>query len=399
MPAAAVAQLRLSDLLDLSALEHALQERHVRRQRHPRLPLHIYNYTEVAQYDRLWTPVTRTCRGLITDDAGSIVARPFPKFFNFGDPLNGELDLDAPATVTDKMDGSLGVLYPDADTGGYAIATRGSFTSPQALHATSVWRGRYAARVTVDPAVTYLFEIIYPAGRIVIDYHGMDDLVLLGGVDILTGAHVPAERLDWPGPKVPVFAYTTLRQALTAPARADAEGFVVQVWQDGGQPTTVKIKQEDYKALHKIFTMVTARTVWEYLAVNACKHLIIHRKEWASLLTLDPARAEEVLAHGDDWLPTLVEGVPDEFHAWLRSVIDALNAHVAAIVANVTDFAELASYVYDGDRKAMAAEVLAHPHYGAVFELIDGSDISAYAWRAVYPDADKPWLTVSEDVA
>ncbi|TMR22072.1 2'-5' RNA ligase [Nonomuraea turkmeniaca] len=399
MPAATVAQLHLSDLIDMTELERALHNRHVRRQRHPRLPLHIYNYTVDVQYDRLWTPVTRTCRGLIADDAGVVVARPFPKFFNMGDPLNGDLDLDAPATVTDKMDGSLGVLYPDAEEGGYAIATRGSFTSPQALHATRVWRERYAGRVAVDPAVTYLFEIIYPAGRIVINYHGMDDLVLLGGIDTLTGAHIQAEDLDWPGPKVPVFEYATLRQALTAPDRADAEGFVVQVWQDADRPTLVKIKQDDYKALHRILTGVTARTAWEYLAVNACRHLVTHRKEWASLLALDPARAEQIVAVGDDWLATLIEGVPDEFHTWLRSVIDALNAHAAAIVANVTAFANLASYVYDGDRKAMVREVLAHEHSGAVFNVIDGADIAAYAWKAVYPDADKPWLTISEDVA
>jgi hypothetical protein len=52
------------------------------------------------------------------------------------------MDLAARCVVTDKLDGSLGILYPTPD--GHAIATRGAFVSEQALHATELWLDRYA---------------------------------------------------------------------------------------------------------------------------------------------------------------------------------------------------------------------------------------------------------------
>lgn len=80
----------------------------IRARRHPERPLIIYNYTEACQYAGAWTPVTTTCRGLIVDDAaGTVLARPYPKFFHHDQPGAPKLRFDAPAVVTDKVDGSL----------------------------------------------------------------------------------------------------------------------------------------------------------------------------------------------------------------------------------------------------------------------------------------------------
>lgn len=49
--------------------------------RHPTLPLTVYNYTNSCQYTRAWTPVTTAARGLVVDDAGNVIARPWAKFF------------------------------------------------------------------------------------------------------------------------------------------------------------------------------------------------------------------------------------------------------------------------------------------------------------------------------
>ncbi|MBG0818749.1 RNA ligase [Planomonospora sp. ID82291] len=387
--------LHLTDLFDMGDLTRAVDDGFVRRQHHPdpALGLTIWNYTDVTQYQRHWTDVTLTCRGLITDASGRVVARPYAKFFNYGEARGLVIHLDAPALVTDKLDGSLGILYPDGD--GYAIATRGSFASEQARHATRVWRERYAHRFAPAPGITYLFEIIYPGNRIVVDYNGLDDLVLLGGVEIATGTPIDAETIDWPGPKVTTFAYATLREALSAPPRPGAEGFVVRL--PDADHVTVKIKQADYIALHRILTQVTARTVWEFCAVSACKHLIDRPKWWGSLLGMDPARAEQILDLGPDWLATLVDGVPDEFHAWLRSTIDGLHARVQELLAELTELAELARFVYGSDRKAMAAELLTHEHCGAIFHLLDGKDLTTYFWRHVYPEPGAPWVSGSED--
>jgi RNA ligase len=84
--------------------------------------------------------------------------------------------------VFDKMDGSLGILYPTSQ--GMAVATRGSFTSEQALKATEILHEKYPewAQITYDwfrsnfdanwyeVNYTDLVEIVYPENRIVVDY-------------------------------------------------------------------------------------------------------------------------------------------------------------------------------------------------------------------------------------
>ena len=53
----------------------------------------------------------------------------------------------------------------------------------------------------------------------------------------------------------------------------------------------VKLKQEDYVALHRIITNTSARVIWEHLAVNACKDQIAKPKHWPKALHIGPERA------------------------------------------------------------------------------------------------------------
>lgn len=120
--------------------------------------------------------------------------------------------------------------YNDGD--GSAIATRGSFTSDQAVYATALWKQRYRDVFTPQPGMTYLFEIIYPANRIVVDYKGASDLFLLGAIEIESGCsfgpHESEAFGDWPGPRATVFYYETFADALAAEPRPGAEGIVIR---------------------------------------------------------------------------------------------------------------------------------------------------------------------------
>ncbi|MDI6097812.1 RNA ligase [Actinoplanes sp. NEAU-A12] len=345
----------LHDVLDPGELTAAIDNGLVRPQRHPTRPFVIYNYTEACQYSGAWTPVTLACRGLVVDSDGRIVARPFPKFFNHDQPQAPVLDPGARVSVTDKADGSLGVIYHDGS--GYAVATRGSFASDQARHATEVLRARYGA--FVPPAgLTVLVEIVYPGNRIVIDYQGMDDLILLGAVEIATGrSHGPAAVPDWPGPVVETFGYATLAEALAAPPRDGQEGLVVHFTEADQR---VKIKYADYVRLHRLVTGLTPRTVWD------------------------------ILANGGD-LEALTEPLPDEFHVWVRGIADELIAAVDARAAAVeAAYDKIVAGMPDGwGRKEFAAAALRTEYRGELFLRLDGKDYRPGLWQRVRPAGDR----------
>lgn len=358
----------INDLFTPAALAAAQADGLVRARRHPELPLTMYSYTARAQYQDVWDDVTRTCRGLIVDDEGLVRARPWPKFFEYRAPAPGQpktVDLGQAAEVTDKLDGSLGILYPGA--GGAAVATRGAFDSEQAVHATQLYRDRYAGRWTPNPELTYLFEIIYPGNRIVVDYDDVDDLFLLGACRLSDGAGIPlGEITGWPGPRTETMPARTLAEALALAPRPGAEGLVATL-RDGG--VKLKIKQADYLRLHKIVTGTTPLTVWEHLSEKRP-------------------------------LGELVEGTPDEFHAWLREtaagfeqqygeLLAEAQAAYGAILAELGDAAPRRDFA----RAALAYGDLKHLLFGLADDKMNKVD--AAIWRTLRPTENGPEATQS----
>ncbi|MEU6261840.1 RNA ligase [Saccharopolyspora shandongensis] len=316
----------------------------------------------------------RACRGLIVDRDDRLVARPWAKFFNHNQSEAGALDLDAPVEVTDKLDGSLGIVFRDA-AGELRVATRGSFESEQALHATDVLRARYPD-TTLTAGVTPLIEIVFPANRIVVDYGSTDDLVLLGGVEIATGRYLgpddAAAICGWTGPTTEVFGYTTLADALTAKPRPGMEGLCVRFLDED---RVVKIKQGDYIALHRIVTGLSEKSVWE--------HAMAGRS-----------------------LDALLESLPDELHSWTRDVWADLWGEVGRIHAEAERFhtGTLKNLGPDWTRKDYATAVqsamsptTAHlrPY---LFMLLDGRDPKLAVLKSLNPRGDLRARTVTEDV-
>lgn len=376
--------LWLSDLFDVGELERMEREGYVTRRRHPDLPLSILNYTPRAQYERVWNPVTRACRGLIVADDHVVVAQPFPKFFNHDEP-DAVFDPALPCRVTDKLDGSLGIVYPTP--GGPAVATRGSFVSVQAAHATALLRARYP-QWRPEPDHTYLVEIIYPGNRIVVDYGDRDELVLLAILDDHTGRSVPDPGARWwPGPRVETFPYRSLAEALAAPPRPGAEGLVVE-FADGAR---VKIKQADYVSLHKVLTGFTAREVWKRCAVAAAVEAGLPRARIAQGLKLDADEVAGIVAAGPDWLDKINAALPEEFVDWVRITADRLADEAGDIQAMAVGEA-LA--LRDFTRREAAASLADHPYRWQVFLAMDGNPaLVTSAWYAVYPEHELPFRT------
>src|SRR5688572_3429197 len=92
---------------------------HVTVRRHG--DLLIFSYNAMATYGERWNFFERVSRGLIINfKTGEIVARPFDKFYNWGE--GGRFTSAPLLSVMEKVDGSLGILY--RHEGQYKISTR-----------------------------------------------------------------------------------------------------------------------------------------------------------------------------------------------------------------------------------------------------------------------------------
>jgi RNA ligase len=283
--------VNIYDLMDADELVKMVKEGYVRVQRHPVYPYNIACYTKQAMFERVWNNVTLNCRGLIYhQNTGEIIARPFKKFFNYEEPNAPVFSPDDWVTVFDKVDGSLGIAYDTPD--GPAIATKGSFMSDQAQHATELLRTKYRAYES-DGIHTDLFEIIYPENRIVLDYGDTDELRYLGSVEIESGKNfwdykfmqyyrIPFNHFMISGP-------WNLVQDDIRLDRKNAEGVVI--FNEETQER-IKMKQGDYIELHRVMTGLNERQLWEWLSQGKTVDEILsdlpeELHAWAEPLMLD----------------------------------------------------------------------------------------------------------------
>ncbi|MGY1946601.1 RNA ligase [Nocardia asiatica] len=368
--------VHIDELVEPALLSDMLEQGYIRERRHAEYPYRILNYTETAAYSGVWNDATWQCRGLVINDQGYVIARPFEKFHNHSEHDGQKfpaLDLFAPVKVTDKLDGSLGILVPKPDASGYIIATRGSFDSEQAQWATRFYNEHYGD-FQPNPALTYLLEIIYKGNRIVVDYD-YEDLVLIGMRHTETGEEWhPVTSKAWPGRIARTFDADTLAEALALPPRKNAEGLVVQY--DTGQ--RVKIKQEDYIRLHKLVTGLNERAVWEHMSAGL------------------PFEA-------------LIEGIPDEFHRWVTDVwdelwtrYDTLHDETGLIFRRVIERLERESETRT--RKEFALLVADLPNDLKPFMFLWWDDdkvrINNAIWKRLRPEGDtRMWNQPNEDAA
>jgi RNA ligase len=322
---------------------HYIDDGLVTERAHPDDPeLLIYNYTNKVQFDRTWDDVTLRCRGLILR-RGEIVANPFPKFFNLGE-LN-EPPAGRPLRIFDKLDGSLGISYTAPD-GLPALATRGTFTSEQAIEGTRMLREHGGH---MHPGFTYLFEIIYPDNHIVVDYGDDRRLVLLAVRDTATGKECdmgsfPQDDGFEVARMYALNDWTTLREAFPYDGN---EGFVV-LFGDGSR---VKLKYEEYTRMHRAIGELHPKRIWEYAS--------------------DP----------DLDLEELVSVLPDEGYQKLAVMLNEIQAEYDAVKAQCdTDFRD------DFETRKEAAMYFTQcKHPGVLFKMLDGRDPSALIWKAVKP--------------
>jgi hypothetical protein len=350
------------------------------KQKHPNLPLTIWNYTEKVQYEGLWDEITLSCRGLITEDTtGKVIIQPFKKFFNYeelvGDRMKG---FSIPKKgdyvyVQEKVDGSLGILFFYGDQ--WIMATRGSFTSDQAIKGLEIFKEKHFPPAFLSE-FAYLVEIIYPENRVVIKYNG-EKLVFLSVVlnwDFSGWKESEHNELHWTtandifksiGIKKKdivksdqYFSFSDeLYQNLKAKNEDNKEGFVLRYQPDNFR---MKIKFEEYVRLHKIMTNLSTTAVWGILS--------------------NGRRMEDML-----------KDVPDEFYVKIKEYQDhLLNEYTEILHSHLAKVSSTLRY-YRPSRKEMAERFKEEKEYNIsiLFDIADGKNPSVKIWRILKPEFRK----------
>jgi RNA ligase len=389
---------------DLNILNEYIDRGLVIKQVHPTLPLAIYNYSRECQYDGKWDDITLNCRGLVLDNNGNVIAKPFPKFFNYEEHKPEDIPNEN-FEVYEKMDGSLGIFFyyerelsyeerykkwyinnfqsgfeynelviPNFDDpyyeptprikGEWHMATRGSFTSEQAIKGMEIAKRLNYDKICV-PGYTYLFEIIYPENRIVVDYGKEERLVLLGVMD-KRGEEFPYNEIKGEGWDI-VMKYKTWGEdweTLKREISKDNEGYVIRF--SGGM--RMKIKGTEYVRLHKILTNFSTKDIWELLRNNE---------------PLEP----------------FLERVPDEFDKWVKAIIMNLRYSFHHIDERAGKLHDGFRYGKFNDRdpeptkKEFAEYVKQFPKELAavMFKMWDKQPYDNIIWSMIKPKYEKPF--------
>jgi RNA ligase len=392
---------------DLNILNKYIDEGLVIKQVHPTLPLSIYNYSRECQYSGFWDIITLNCRGLVLDTEGNVIAKPFPKFKNYEEHKPEDIPNEF-FEVYEKMDGSLGIIFyyeeklsderryniwfnnnyqtgmerffdpnnlPNFDDpyyeptpktkGEWHVATRGSFTSEQAIKGKEMLDKLPLDKL--DKNNTYLSEILFKQNRIVVDYGDYEGLVLLGAFDTKSGVEIERCELEKLEGWDIVMKYKTWGEdweTLKREISKDNEGYVIRF--SGGM--RMKIKGTEYVRLHKILTNFSTKDIWELLKNNE---------------PMEP----------------FLERVPDEFDDWVKRTVMNLRYSFHHIDERAGKLHDGFRYGKFNDRdpeptkKEFAEYVKQFPKELAVvmFKMWDKQPYDNIIWSMIKPKYSKPF--------
>lgn len=304
--------------------------------------LSLFGYATKAQYEGRWNFFERVSCGLILNNkTGEVVARGFDKFFNWLEKDTTSSDI---RRVYDKVDGSMILVY--VHEGKIRCATRGSLDSKQSRWAMEIIDRDFNPMqkqeiLRMGTRYTFLFELIHPQDRKVVDYDGESKLILLAMRHKETGEYLEYDTLVL----AEVYGFDVVKTVnvdsveelieMTKDLKG-AEGYVAEFHDN----SRFKFKSLEYLRLHKFIS------------------------------DLSPKRVLDAMIADD--LPAFLDAVPDEFIDEVTGWIGAINWRLAnEMVVARNSYGAIAS----PDRKGFALGVQECPKWmrPMLFAMYDGA--------------------------
>ena len=352
---------KLLEKVDWNVLNTYVDNSLIIANKHPEYDIWILNYSPKVQSKGYWDDYTLSSRGLVIDAEGNILARPFQKFKNIEEHDPSDIDMSQEFDIFEKMDGSLIIIFYYEPRMTWIVASRGSFISEQALEAQKMIKSSDYNKLSVNN--TYLFEVIYPENRIVVNYGTKRELVLLTVVETKSGFELYYDdivskysNIFSVVKKYKIKNINTLNE-LKKLEEDNREGFVIK-FLNGFR---VKVKFTEYVRLHGILTNVSNLTIWEHLKNNYD-------------------------------FDELLDRVPDEFYDWLKKTANKLHIEYNEIERIALKEFLRVYYVNNIiERKEFAMEVIKSKYRAILFRIYDKRPYDEIIWKQIRPQYSKPF--------
>lgn len=222
--------------------------------------VHIFHYM-ISTPELFKTDIEKECRGIVFNDHGECICRPFHKFFNVGEKeetLPHNINWKNITAVTNKVDGSL--LTPVPIKGQIFWKTKKSFYSGVAKVVQDKWNKRQEWYNSLNRLIqenineyTLLFEYISPDNRIVVEYLE-ETLFFLGKRNISTGLYDVNSFNTYPE-LLPIVDYNTFID--NTRSKQGEEGYVLYTINGDAY----KIKTQWYLDRHHLLSSLSYREI------------------------------------------------------------------------------------------------------------------------------------------
>lgn len=299
---------------DIDVLNRYVENSTMCYEQHPSGQLSLYGYysDHVTKQAAIWDETSKHCRGLILDEQGIIVERPFSKFWTFKQYLSESMVLLSENQIfripkgefrlLEKIDGTMVTLYW-INNKPY-LATQRSFTNAKAIEATKLLYEKYSNLFSkLNRRYTYVFEAVYPETKVLIDYGDTRELYLIGVIDKRSGISLELPDIGFPLCRdfTSEYGYVSSLNDLKEINLLNHEGFVIY-YKNGDM---IKLKFPWYQQAHKIldsflhYDKISYAHFKELSLVFDIKLKIVTRKD-----------VQKALENGDSALLSLKQIVP-----------------------------------------------------------------------------------------
>lgn len=220
----------------------------------------------------------------------------------------------------------------------WVFCSRGSFTSEQAIKGYRIFRDNFADRYThlLDKSLSYIFEIIYPENRIVVEYD-YTDIILLSAFE-KNGSERNDVRNTFINAKLSVAKeYNPLNPYLLKDENVDGREGYVLVFENGER---LKIKYENYLKLHKQVSNLTVQNAFDWIKSG------------------EP-------------LEKILELIPDEYHPWYTCITSKI-IKMYNVIGTGCYYDYFAEY-FEPNRRDFALGIKNYPYKTLLFKMYNNN--------------------------